>query len=367
MSTAVSADRFGRWLSAHRVQLRQGVRMTVAGLMALALGDLFGMPRSYWAVLTAVLVTQASLGGSIRASVDRLIGTIAGALYGGAVALAIPHESTLGGVLALGLAIAPLALASALSASFRIAPITAIIVLLIPPVVQTGVMTSALERIYEIIFGCLVGLACSMVVLPSRAHRLVCEAAASIGGLLAELVRLELRAPGDAAARAAIQALQDRIRAALGGLETVAGEAREERRTYLAAPVDPEPLLRTLLRLRHDLVMVARATVAPLPAGAIAARLQPRLDAFAEAAATVLLDAAEALRKATPAPRIEPVQAARDDFSAAIEALRQEGLTRTLPGDAVERLFALGFALDQLSRDLGDFAERSGEPAQAGG
>lgn len=36
-----------------------------------------------------------------------------------------------------------------------------------------------------------------------------------------------------------------------------------------------------------------------------------------------------------------------DGYEAEIAALRREGLTRDLHGDAVERFFALGFALDQ--------------------
>lgn len=353
------------WLSANRAQVRQAVRMTVAGLLALVLADLLGMHRSYWAVLTAILVTQASLGGSIRASVDRLIGTVAGALYGGAVAVVVPHESTAGAALAVGAAIAPLALAASLSASFRIAPITAIIVLLTPQTAAAGVMASAVDRVVEISFGCVVALACALLILPARAHRLAAEAAADLAGLYAELVRLELGERGDDAVRAAsIQALQDRIRAAIGRLETVAAEARQERRTYFAAPPDPEPLVRTQRRLRHDLVMLARATAAGAPEGAAGVRLQPRLDAFAEAGAQVLAAIAAALRGQGGAPDLAPARAARDAVSQAIAALRAEGLTRALPSEAVERLFALGFALDQFFRDLEDLAARAAERAR---
>jgi hypothetical protein len=42
-------------------------------------------------------------------------------------------------------------------------------------------------------------------------------------------------------------------------------------------------------------------------------------------------------------------------------ALRREGLTRELPGDAIARIFGLAFALDQISRDLDDLASRAEE------
>jgi uncharacterized membrane protein YccC len=363
-AAADARNRIGRWLTAHRAELRQCVRMSVAGILALALGELLGMTRSYWAVLTAVIVTQASVGGSIKATVDRLIGTVSGALYGGLVAVLIPHEGVVGGLAVVAAALIPLTLLSALSPSFRIAPVTAIILLLTPAVGQDGgVLASAVDRIVEIAFGSLVGLGCSLTVLPARANRLVAESAASMTGLFAEALRLELGAPGDEAARTGVRALQDRIRAALGRLETVVGEARHERRTYLTNPLDPEPLMRTLLRLRHDLVMLGRATGAPLPAGEVAERLQPRLDATAQAAAGFLLDAGEALRGRAAAPAIEAANAALDGFSREVEILRAEGLTRALSGDAVERLFALGFALDQLGRDLQDLAARAAERA----
>src|SRR5262245_7847600 len=60
--------------------------MTVAGLLAYALAEIFALPQGYWAVFSAIIITQASVGGSVRATADRLIGTIGGALAGAVVA-----------------------------------------------------------------------------------------------------------------------------------------------------------------------------------------------------------------------------------------------------------------------------------------
>ena len=337
--------------------------MTVAGLLALALEEVLGLSRGYWAVLTAVIVTQASVGGSIKATVDRLIGTVSGALWGGLIAIAIPHTSPAAGLLAVGLALAPLTLMSALSPSFRIAPVTAMILLLTPAVAHAGVLTSAIDRILEIILGSVIGLVCSLVVLPARAGHLVAEAAASTAALLAELLRLELAAPDQMPSGVRIQTLQDQTRAALSRMETVVGEAKHERRTYLATPLDPAPLLRTLLRLRHDLVMLRRALTEPLPPGDIVGRLQPRLNALGQVCGDFLLDAGAALRGGRPAPDMAVAQAALDAYSDEVDGLRRDHLTRDLPSDAVERLFTLGFALDQLGRDLGDLSARAAERA----
>lgn len=356
--TAITRTR--TWIAGHRGELRQAARMTVAAVLALALGEALGMSRSYWAVLTALIVTQASLGGSIKATADRLVGTVSGALYGAVVAVLVPPAGPIGGVLSTALAVAPLALLAGLSAGFRIAPVTAIIVLVSPLGPHGGVLASAFDRVVEIGFGCLVGLACSLAVLPARASRLLAETAQAMAELLAQLLRLQITPPGGADP-AQLEALQAQTRAALNRLESLVGEAQRERRTSLSAPLDPAPVHRTLLRLRHDLVMIGRAAAVPLPEGEIARRLLPPLAAVAEAAGEALRQVGAAFVGQAPAPTTLAAHGALTGYAAALAAVRAEGLTRPLPSDAVERLFALGFALDQLVRNLDDLAARAGE------
>ena len=54
------------WIAAHRAEMTLSLRITVAGLIAFALGELLGVKQVYWAVLTAVIVMQASVGGSLE-------------------------------------------------------------------------------------------------------------------------------------------------------------------------------------------------------------------------------------------------------------------------------------------------------------
>ncbi len=106
--------------------------MTVAALVALVLAQLLQLPLPLWAVLTAVIVTQMSVGRSLRATFDYLVGTLGGAIYGGAVAILIPQtgEGAVLGVLVL--AVAPLAFIAAITPSLPKAPGPAIIVQLLP-------------------------------------------------------------------------------------------------------------------------------------------------------------------------------------------------------------------------------------------
>ena len=115
-----------------RVQLALSLRVTIAALASLALAQLLQLPLPLWAVLTAVIVTQMSVGRSLKATFDYLVGTVGGAIYGGAVAVLVPHSNEIALLAVLALAVGPLALIAAINPRFSVAPITAIIVLLIP-------------------------------------------------------------------------------------------------------------------------------------------------------------------------------------------------------------------------------------------
>ena len=81
-----------RGLSRHRPAAIQALRMTTSSLAAFALATALGLPQSFWAVITALIVTQANVGGSLKAAFDRFAGSVCGAIYGGAVAFAVPHD-----------------------------------------------------------------------------------------------------------------------------------------------------------------------------------------------------------------------------------------------------------------------------------
>jgi uncharacterized membrane protein YccC len=93
-------DRLAIWrlargqVRALRPQLRFCLRMTVAGLLALAVVQSLALPlHGLWTVLTAVVVTQVSVGGSLRATIEYMIGTLGGAVYAAALGVLIPHAT----------------------------------------------------------------------------------------------------------------------------------------------------------------------------------------------------------------------------------------------------------------------------------
>jgi uncharacterized membrane protein YccC len=345
------------WAVANAAALRLCLRMTVAGLLAYVLAQLLTLPQGYWAVFSAIIVMQASIGGSVKATIDRLIGTIGGAVAGGAVAYLVPHQSLVSLGVALVIALVPLTLVAALRPNYRIAPLTAVIVLLTPGAQQLGPLESAFYRIFEITIGSFVGLGVSLALFPARAHGLVIGAAAGMLSHLADLLGNWLAVLAGSGERTHITQLQDDIRAGMARLEIAAGEARQERQTYLSHEFDPDPLVRTVFRLRNDVVMIGRAAAEPLPEP-IVARLRAPLKQVSEAAQCFLGSCGDALRERKEAPALDAVQQALATFTAAVEELRREGATRALPADNIGRLFALGFSLQQLRVNFEDFRNR---------
>jgi len=336
-----------------RVQLALSIRVTIAALASLALAQFLQLPLPLWAVLTAVIVTQMSVGRSLKATFDYLVGTVGGAIYGGAIGVFVPHSSEIALLAALAIAVAPLALIAAINPRFSVAPITAIIVLLIPTMTHATPIASAVDRLLEVALGGVTGLVVSFFLLPSNAHSLVVAAAArtldrmarALGELLAGLTQgLDVDA---------LHRIQDGIGQALVQLNVVGAEAERERSARLVVVPDTGPLLRTLLRLRHDLVMIGRAASNPLPE-AVMTRLEAPLAQAGAALADYLRASGAALKAGRGPPSRHAVESALDAYAAEIAALRRDGVTRSLPGDAAERFFALGFALEQMHDNVKD-------------
>src|SRR5881396_3068009 len=92
-----------------KTQLALAVRIAVAAVAAYAIARALHLMLPLWAVLTSLIVTQMSVGRSLKATRDYMLGTIGGAVYGGAIAMLIPHSGEIGLLGLLVLAVAPLA------------------------------------------------------------------------------------------------------------------------------------------------------------------------------------------------------------------------------------------------------------------
>jgi uncharacterized membrane protein YccC len=168
-------------MRAYRRQLRFCIRVTIAALSALLIAQLLSLPlHGLWVVLTATVVTQLSVGGSIRSGLEYFLGTLGGAAYAGIVGFLLPHTTLLAQSGVLVITVAPLGFLAALNPDFRVAPFSAILVLLISGQLGEGTIESGLIRLLEVTLGGAIAVITSFLVFPERAHRLACEAGARV-------------------------------------------------------------------------------------------------------------------------------------------------------------------------------------------
>ena len=172
-------------LRSRRTQLALAVRVTVAAVVAYTIANALHLTLPLWAVLTSLIVTQMSVGRSLKATTDYMLGTIGGAIYGGALAVLIPHSGEAALLALLVLTVAPLAYLGSLNPSLTAATVTGVIVLLIPEMHHTSPLDSVIDRLIEVTVGASTGLAASFLVLPSRAHRQIRANAARLIELIA--------------------------------------------------------------------------------------------------------------------------------------------------------------------------------------
>jgi hypothetical protein len=133
----------------------------------------------------------------------------------------------------------------------------------------------------------------------------------------------------------------------------ITSEAERERPLRLSSDPLTGPLFRTLLRLRHDLVILGRAAQTPLPS-ALEESLHEALKNVKTALMRYFRACAAALISKHEAPSREGLDAAIETYTAGIEALRQANRLREQPVEAVEFVLASAFALEQIRRDTRD-------------
>lgn len=292
------------------------------GVGDLRRAEAFHLPQGYWAVITGIVVMQGSLGATLGASLDRLLATVMGAAVGG-IWVVVREQVLLPQALVLIFAVAPMALLAALRSSFRLAPITAVIVLLgAPP--GDGLLT-AFHRMAEIALGCVLGGLTAQLVLPDRARGIIEANAAAALEALGQLASAYLRREPDTA----VDRITDAMRRHLAAIAAAASDEARERAMFLRTGPPAEPMLRALRRLRSDVAMVGRAMAG-----------DP--DADGTAAAEVLaahFSACAAL-----------VQGGREDAPSLDRVDAMIG--------AVSASSMLGFAVTTLRRDLADLEER---------
>ena len=333
--------------------LRLAAKVAAAAGGAFVLATLLNLPQGYWSVISALIVVQGTLGGTLAAAQERAIGTFVGAVVGGLAAFLHPHSLATTS-LTLVIVVAALAFAAAGRPSLKLAPVTAAI-LLVATANQPDQLVVAVERVVEVMLGCVVGVAATFLVFPNRLDRDLAREARGIAKDLANLLR---GAPGrrrDPEVAHILLGAQDAIRRKLAALEKTVADAKRLPGARAAAEARAA-LARALWRVRNDAVAVERA----LSAAPDAARqiVGPAADALILTAAD-LLDALSAARD--PKPAREELLARRAALDEAVAHIREDGATEDIDVAAAVPTIGLVFALRNMTGNLGDLTDRLGE------
>jgi uncharacterized membrane protein YccC len=240
-------------------RLRHGVKTALAASLCQALSALLGLEYGYWAAITAIIVMQADLGNSLKASANRVLGTMAGAAAAVALGLLAPPDPAWLEVGLFGL-VGVCACLAQVHESFRNAAITAVIALL-GWNGQGSLALFSLARTVEILLGVVVAVGVSALVWPARAS-----------GMLRVALGRELRGLSRMLAEGAEAFVGRAEPPAVGGMERLQVELGRNRALWQSARREPSlagrrldflPLIRALDRIFEDVRGMRRLVRAP--------------------------------------------------------------------------------------------------------
>lgn len=339
------------WLGSLRALLklmganwRLAARLLIGAFGAYIIAEASGLAQSFWSVVTALVVIQSSVGGTVNASIDRIIGTVMGALVGALTGVLHPFD--LPPWLPLVLALLPLSFVAAARPGYRIAPITAVIVIL------AGVdfhpfWLGAVYRVLEISLGTVVGVVVSLVVLPSHAHQSVRRQCARALGPLADLLEAFLIERGQFR-QDRVQLMHDKVRSAIASAEKTVLEARREPGARnLEAGIE----IRALRRIHSDVIFVGRATSA-WPADVAWPELDRAVDDLEHVLRRALDGLAQAMSHGGSTGAVRDIDGAIGQL---LDVLDHPPIP--LAPASSQKIGTLPFTLQTLRRDIMDFAD----------
>ena len=338
----------GRWQA-----LRFAIQTVAAVLVSYGAARLLRLPDASWAVFSALFVIQSSIGGTLTAAADRVLGALIGALLALACIFAIGTGEGWT-ILSLVVGIGAMGLIAGARPQFSYGLVPVAILILAP---GPAVVEGALLKIAAIALGSAAGALASVLVLPRQAHlaaeQHLGQAVAECGVLLAACMTKMLG--GDAPD---LQAVHGRISDALAQAGQMARQSRRKPRGRVWRR-HPEDLLQQVERLWYTLAILDRLSGEPLPERARSLLAGPVRSATREAEC-FLRETGKALAQRQPTPPPERFHARIRAIIAAMDRLHAEGgMTRP----EAERSLGLSFAWEQVSHGVDELLARTkGQP-----
>jgi uncharacterized membrane protein YccC len=244
-----------RALSPRRAaEVRAALQIAIGAVAAFYLATALKLPHAYWSVISAIVVIQTSVGGSVlTVARERTLGTLAGAVVGGVVAFVRP-EGVNWMMAGLAASVAGLAFFSPGRPWLKVAPVTAAIIIA-GSAGPEGPAQLALDRVMEILVGSGVGVIAILLLFPRHARQTFKLQAREAAGKASELLALVMKgAAADGAElsrrHADMKKRLDALGQAAGAVIDLPGAQKET--------ADRAALVRTFWRVRSDIVILGR-------------------------------------------------------------------------------------------------------------
>jgi uncharacterized membrane protein YccC len=334
--------------------LKQGIKTGIAGTITYAIYAGWHLPQGYWAVFTALVVTQVTLGASWKPALYRTIGSTSGALAAMLLFMVLGPGTVRVGVMLFVLATLFGAL-TVLHPSFSAAGFTAAIVLLLGRIEGTPFHTGWLRVLYTLL-GSFVAFAVGALIWPVRAREGLRNKIANIiegsGALYRAIAAAALQGiDNEPQVRALDRQLHDLRRGITQQMDEARSElsfARFNEGEYQTFVEQVDQVRRRLTAMAEDSALYVHAQLQP--------ELIPSLPVLVETTSKSFAALAEAVRNPGRILNAPELEAAICDLDADLAKLREQRITAPLALDRMLPFWALVFNLREVAQDLGQLA-----------
>jgi len=334
--------------------IKQGLKTGAAGLITYAIYIHFHLPEGYWAVFTALVVTQANLGASWKAALYRTAGSTVGALAAGILMPLVGSGVVRTGIVLFVLATL-FAFLTTLHPSFSAAGFTAALVLLLSS--QQQPFHLVWLRVLYTVIGAIVAFLVGILLWPVRARD---GLRTEIAKFLQEAGKLYAATTNPAnrekCSDSEFDGMQSAIAKGSDQLSTALDEARSEPSfsrfndaDYAAAVEELNQLKQRLLALCHDTDLYSRATVVEA--------LVPELKALTEEMSNLFTSMAAKVRIGDTQFNTVQLEKTERDLDRRLQELRDARATSPFNLDKMLPFWSFLFNLKEMARSLRDLQQ----------
>jgi len=153
-------------------------RTAIAASLCWWLALRLGLHDGYWGAISAIIVLQSNVGATIKASRDRILGTIIGAVFG--FSFSLFGQAPWNYVAAVFLAVMVCGVIGFRNSS-RLAGVTVTIVMLVQ---SDSTKAVALDRVIQVVLGIVVAVAVTILIFPHHARGVSIEGRKPVSGLV---------------------------------------------------------------------------------------------------------------------------------------------------------------------------------------